>query len=433
MRNGKPQKFSTSRVGVVAWRVLKQISRDRRTFGMMIVMPAIIMLIFGFALGGEVKNVPIALDNQDVGYTPTQGPATNSTLDFGGNITTALLNDDRVAVTQDSFDAGKVGVDNGTYYGVILIPSNFSETLFKHGLGNAASQMANVNLVINRTLGNFTVGNTTITNMSIAIPLNFSQLLSGVGISDNATINLYLDGTKPLNEASILAALQSSLQDAVGGGGVELDKQFAFGNVEYSGLNVSIPSIIAFVLTFLVLLISLIIITRESTTGVLARLYTTPLSAFERLLGYSIALMILGVLMVCVILGIGIGVFGVAVQGNFVLLFAGALLYALSQIFLAVFLSNFARNELQAVQMAPLIALPSMALSGMLIPVNTFPDWVQVISHFVPMYYANKLFEGIMLKGYAFSQLAFEFAVIGGIALLFFALALATVRDRMPD
>jgi ABC-2 type transport system permease protein len=416
--------FSANRVGAVAWRVLKQIGRDRRTLGMMIAMPAIIMLIFGFALGGEVKNVPITVDNQDNGYTITESATVNSTAYFGGNITTARENDDRVKVTQCTFNSGVGGVDNGTCYAAILIPANFSETLFKHGLENAANQLSNVKVVINSTVGD---------NRQVSMPLNLSQALTDAGTSDNATITLYLDGTKPLNEASILAALQSALQDAVGGGGVALDKQFAFGNVEYSGLDVSIPTVIAFVLTFLVLLISLIIITRESSSGVLARLYTTPLSALERLLGYSIGLTLLGILMVCVILGIGIGVFGVAIQGNFALLFFGAVLYALANIFLAVFLSNFAKNELQAVQMAPLIALPSMALSGMLIPVNAFPEWIQTIAQFVPMYYANRIFEGIMLKGYGISNLSFEFAIIGGVALLFFVLAVITVKDRIPE
>jgi ABC-2 type transport system permease protein len=414
--------FSANRVGAVAWRVLKQIGRDRRTLGMMIAMPAIIMLIFGFALGGEVKNVPITIDNQDSGYTVTENSDLNSTVYFGGNLTTALLADDRVKVTQCTFDQGISGVDNGSFYAAVYIPANFSETLFKHGLGNAADQLASVNLVINSTIG----------NRQVSMPLNLSQAFSDVGITDNATIIIYIDGTKPQNEASILAALQSALQDSMGGSGVTVDMQFAFGNIEYSGLDVSIPSVIAFVLTFLVLLISLIIITRETSSGVLARLYATPLSAFERLLGYSIALMLLGMLMVGVILGIGIGVFGVAVQGNLVLLFLGAVLYALAHIFLAVFLSNFAKNELQAVQMAPLIALPSMALSGMLISINAFPDWVQGIAKFVPMYYGNRIFEGIMLKGYGIGDLTFEFAVVGGIAALFFALAVMTVKDRIP-
>ena len=265
------RKFSVNRVGAVTWRVLKQIGRDRRTLGMMIAMPAIIMLIFGFALGGEVKNVPITIDNQDNGYTFTESSDLNSTVYFGGNLTTVLLGDDRVKVTQCPFDSGLSGVDNGTFYAAIFIPTNFSETLFKHGLGNAADQLANVNIVINSTMGNH----------QVSIPLNLSQALSDVGISDNATLAIYIDGTKPQNEASILAALQSALQDSVGGGGITLDKQFAFGNVEYSGLDVSIPSVIAFVLTFLVLLISLIIITRETSSGVLARLYATPLSAIE--------------------------------------------------------------------------------------------------------------------------------------------------------
>jgi ABC-2 type transport system permease protein len=416
------RRFSINRVGAVTWRVLKQIGRDRRTLGMMIAMPAIIMLIFGFALGGEVKNVPITIDNQDNGYTVTQNSDLNKTVYFGGNLTTALLADDRVKVIQCPFESGVSGVNNGSSYAAILVPANFSETLFKYGLGNAATQLANANIIINSTVG----------NRQVTIPLNLSQALSNVGINDNATITIYIDGTKPQNEASILSALQSALQESMGGGGVTVDKQFAFGNIEYSGLDVSIPSVIAFILTFLVLLISLIIITRETSSGVLTRLYATPLSALERLLGYSISLMLLGMLMVSVILSIGIGVFGVAVQGNLILLFFGAVLYALAHIFLAVFLSNFAKNELQAVQMAPLIALPSMALSGMLIPINAFPDWVQIIAKFVPMYYGNRIFEGIMLKGYGIGDLTLEFSVIGGIAGLFFVLAVSTVKDRIP-
>ena len=402
----KQKRFSLQRVGAVSWRVLKQISRDRRTLGMMIAMPAVIMLIFGFALGGQVKHVPILIDNQDIGFSIGVTPSTS--FHFGDSIVSSLEQDDRVKVTIGSFDEGISGVDNGTYYAAISIPSNFSQSLFLSQTSQSLQHLGNVSL-----------------------PLGVKQILSLNNTNLNATIPIYLDGTKPANEASILGALQTALQSSFGSGGVTLDKQFAFGNVEYSGLDVSIPSVIAFVLTFLVLLISLIIVSRESTSGVLSRLYATPLSAIERLLGYSIALLLLGIIMVVVILGIGIGVFGVVVRGSIFLLFFGAVLYALAHVFLAVFLSNFAKNELQAVQMAPLIALPSMALSGMLIPVSTFPDWVQTIAKFIPMYYGNRVFEGIMLKGYGVGNLAPEFAVIGGIALLFFVLAVSTVKDRI--
>ncbi len=382
----KTKKFSPSRVIAVTWRILTQISRDRRTIAQMIIVPAIIMAIFGLVAGGAAKNLPILVDNQDSGY-PIPGAPNSTGLHIADSILSALLADDRVTVSYGSFESGKAGVDNGTYYAAIAFPENFSKVLFLRNSGqNLTSPVA-----------------------------------------------LYIDGTNPTIQATVMAALQSSLQSAFGNGGVTLDQQFAFGGAEFSGVDISIPAVIGLVLTQVVLLISIITIVKETTAGVLSRLYVTPLSALERLLGFSLALLILGVGMTCVVLAMGIGIFGAIVQGSFALLFAGAILYALLNIFLAVFLSNFTKNELQAVQMVPLITLPSMALSGMLIPVSSFPEWVQIIAKYVPLYYANRLFEGVMLKGYGIDNLAPQFIIITGIALLFFVCAVITVKDRMPD
>jgi ABC-2 type transport system permease protein len=382
----KTKNFSPSRVIAVTWRILTQISRDRRTIALMIFIPAIIMLIFGFVLGGQAKNLPVIVDNQDAGYTVHVGQNSTS-FNFGNKVLSSLQSDDRVKLSQGSFDSGKTGVDNGTYYAAIAFPANFSEVL----------------------------------------------ILRNAGQSIDAPVTIYIDGTNPTIEATVLAALQSSLQNTFGSGGVVLNEQFAFGGIQFSSLDISIPAVISLVLTQTVLLISLIVIVRETTSGVLSRLYATPLSAFERLLGYSIALLLLGMAMTGIVLFIGLGIFGAVVQGSFALLFFGAVLYASLNIFLAVFLSNFARNELQAVQMVPLITLTSMALSGMLIPVDSFPGWVQIVARFVPMYYANRVFEGIMLKGYGIGNLAQQFAILSGIAALFFVLAVMTVKDKMAD
>jgi ABC-2 type transport system permease protein len=382
----KTRRFSLNRVISVTRRVLTQISRDRRTIAQMIFIPAIIMLIFGFVAGGTATNLPIIVDNQDTGYVVPVGQ-NSSILYFGNSMLSSLQSDDRVNVNLESFDSGKLGVDNGDYYAAIMIPENFSETLF----------------------------------------------LINSGQSLNASVTVYIDGTNPAIEATLSATIQSSLQNTFGSGGVVVNKQFAFGGVQFSGLDVSIPAVIGLVLTQLVLSISILTLVKETTSGVMSRLYATPLSAFERLLGFSFALLILGIGMTGVVLFIGVVLFGAIVQGSFLILLLGAISYALLTIFLAVFLSNFAKNELQAIQMVPLIVLPSMALSGMLIPVSSFPGWVQTIAQFVPMYYANRLFEGIMLKGYGIGNLTTEFIIIGGMALLFFTLAAITVKDRMPD
>ena len=383
----KDKNFSLSRLIAVTWRVLTQVSRDRRTIALIIFIPAIIMLIFGFVFGGQAKNLPILVDNQDSGQTIHSG-LNYTSVNFGNKVLSQLQADDRIKLSEGSFESGKTGVDNGTYYAAIAFPANFSQVLLLRNAGQSSS---------------------------------------------NVSVTIYIDGTNPAIEANILAALQSSMQNTFGNGGVVLDQQFAFGGIQFSSLDVSIPSVISLVLTQTVLLISLIIIVRETTSGVLSRLYTMPLSALERLLGYSLALLILAMAMTGVVLFIGLGIFGAIVQGSFALLFLGAVLYALLNIFLAVFLSNFAKNELQAVQMVPLITLASMALSGLLIPVESFPGWVQILARFVPMYYANKLFEGVMLKGYGIGNLAQQFIILGGIALLFFVLAVATVKDRMTD
>jgi len=383
----KDKNFSLSRLIAVTWRVLTQVSRDRRTIALIIFIPAIIMLIFGFVFGGQAKNLPILVDNQDSGQTIHSG-LNYTSVNFGNKVLSQLQADDRVKLSEGSFESGKTGVDNGTYYAAIAFPANFSQVLLLRNAGQSSS---------------------------------------------NVSVTIYIDGTNPTIEANILAALQGSMQNTFGNGGVVLDQQFAFGGIQFSSLDVSIPSVISLVLTQTVLLISLIIIVRETTSGVLSRLYTMPLSALERLLGYSLALLILAMAMTGVVLFIGLGIFGAIVQGSFALLFLGAVLYALLNIFLAVFLSNFAKNELQAVQMVPLITLASMALSGLLIPVESFPGWVQILARFVPMYYANKLFEGVMLKGYGIGNLAQQFIILGGIALLFFVLAVATVKDRMTD
>jgi ABC-2 type transport system permease protein len=94
-------------------------------------------------------------------------------------------------------------------------------------------------------------------------------------------------------------------------------------------------------------------------------------------------------------------------------------------------LSNFARNELQAVQLAPIIALPSMALSGMLVPVSSLPEIIQPLARVIPLYYGNRIFEGIMLKGYGLSELGGDLLVICGMAAIFLVLAAMTVKDSI--
>ncbi|HME51842.1 MAG TPA: ABC-2 transporter permease [Candidatus Lokiarchaeia archaeon] len=384
------QRFSARRTLVVAKRVLRQIGRDKRTFGMLIGMPIVIMAIFGLALSGDVKNVPVLIDNSDRGYTAMIMPGVNKTFAFGANLTATLQADDRLQVSLGNYNDSKSGVDGGTYFAVIRIPANFSEALYQKILRHPPITTANV------------------------------------------TIDVYLDGTKVTIKATILAALQDGLKTTMGNTTiVALNEQFAFGGVDFSGLNQALPSVMGFVLTMLVLIISMLILKRETVGGTEERLLTTPLKVSERLVGYTVALLVMAMIMVTAILLIGVGLFGAVVQGSWLLLILMLLLYALSNVFMAVFLANFAKNEIQAVQMAVLIALPSMALAGVFIPVISFPAFVQVIAKCIPLYYGVQIFEGVMLKGWGIAVLWPDMLALACFAVGFLILALVTVRNKL--
>ncbi len=362
---------STKRILSVTKRVLRQISRDHRTFGMIIFMPIIIMFIFGIAFSGDIHNIPLAFQNADAGFL-------NHSI--GANIYSNLSNDSRVQVTVMNFSLAKAYVDNGTYFAALLIPKNFTQSVLQN---------------------------------------NGSQ------------ITIYVDPSKPPIQAELLSALQDSLKASLPASkGISFGTEYANGGQKLNGLSNGLPSVMAFTLTFISLILSLLILIRERTSGTMIRLYASPLTGFERLAGYIIALSILSFIMTLSIIIISIFVFNATIKGNIFVLLAATELYAFVNVLIAVVVSNFASNELQAVQMAPLISLPSMALSGMLVPIQSLPSVVQPLSAFVPLTYGINLLEGIMLKGLPIASMGNDLlALFGMIAVLGF-LAIITVRTH---
>ena len=367
--------FSSSRMLTVSKRVLRQITRDRRTFGMIIFMPLLIMLVFGIALSGEIKNIAIVVENQDTDTSEAAGIVIKNALD----------SDTRVSLKEGTYSSAINEIEDGKLSAAILIPADFTTNLQQKAAG---------------------------------------------GPDVTLEIRIYIDGTDPLIRANIMAALQDVLSDALGDQGVQFDETLAHDGAEQSGLDVAIPAVMGFVLTFLVLLLSSLTMVRERIGGTQYRLYTTPLNKMELLSGYVLALTFFGFIEVVSILTISVFLFGATVAGNFTLLMLAAFMYAIVHVLLAVFLSNFAENELQAMQMVPIIALPSMALSGMLVPVDSLPVVAQNISNFVPLTYGIRLFEGIMLKGFDLGNLWLDFLKLGVFLLVFFVLSVLTVKDH---
>ena len=374
--NKEHKKFSTSRIFAVTTRILTQFRRDRATFLMMVGMPILFMLIFGLTLSGTITNVPVTIDNLDPGFT---NPMTSEEISLTQEIIDLLMVDERLDITFSDYQSGVDKVESGKAVASIRFDENFTSDLI---------------------------------------------LLS------NATIDIYIDSTKPQNKGAVYNALSDAMHTVMEGRGISFNQEVAFDGAEFTGLDVSIPGVMGYILTFLLLLISVLTVIREDVGKTKLRLFTTPLTSVERILGYVIALSIVAMVETAMVLLIGIYVFKTAVQGSIALLFLAGFLYGISHIFLAFLLSNFAKNELHAVELAVLIAIPSLAFSGMMVPVSSLPTSIAFISKFVPLTYGIMIFEGIMLRGWGIEKLWFEFSLIAGLAVIFFFLALLSSSDK---
>ena len=373
------KKFSFARSIAVTTRIFKQFKRDRPTLGMIVFMPILFMFVFGTTLSGDIKNVPIIVENLDDGFI---NPFSSEETNLGEAIYNELLLDDRVDMNIGSYQDGKDMIDSSDLVASILFGSNFTTEMILNG---------------------------------------------------NASIKIYIDGTKPQIKGTVYAALTDAMQVILEGRGVNLDEELAFGGVEFSGLDVTIPGVMGYILTFLILLLAVLTVIREDIGKTKLRLFTTPLTPVERILGYTFALSLLAMLETALVLGIAIFIFGTVVQGSLLLLFFAGLIYGLANIFLAFLLSNFAKNEFQSVQLAVLVAIPSLAFSGMMIPISSLPPIIAAMSKFIPLTFAITIFEGIMLRGWGLEKLWFEFSLIFVLTISFFILALISSSDKSKD
>lgn len=373
------KRFSFARSMAVTTRILRQFKRDRMTFGMIVIMPILFMFVFGSTLSGDIINIPIIVENLDDGFV---NPFTLEEINLGEAIYDELLLDNRVDMRVGSYLDGSEMIESGDLVASILFESNFSTEMISDG---------------------------------------------------NASIKLYIDGTKPQIKGTVYSALSDAMQAVLEGRGINIEEELAFGGAEFSGLDVTIPGVMGYILTFLILLIAVLTVIREDIGKTKLRLFTTPLTPVERILGYVLALSLLAMLETALVLGIAIYIFGTVVQGSLSLLFFAGLVYGLANIFLAFLLSNFAKNEFQSVQLAVLVAIPSLAFSGMMIPISSLPPIIATMSKFIPLTFAITIFEGIMLRGWGFEELWFEFTLIFILAIAFFILALISSSDKSKD
>jgi len=351
-----------------------QLKRDRVSFAMIIMMPLIQLLLFGYAINSNPRHLPTAVLLQE-------------SSDVGRSILRAL--------------------ENTQYFKITHIVRDEAE--------------------FDRLLASGTV------LFAIEIPVNFERSLRR---GDRPAILVASDATDPVAAGSALAALNGVLQTALRyDHGIpeatpppfELRTHARYNPAAETSLNI-VPGLVGTILTMTMLIFTALSVTREIERGTMESLLSMPITPIEIMLGKIVPYIVVGFIQAALILSIGFFLFGVPLLGSLSLLAMLSTLFITANLAIGYTFSTLAQNQLQAMQMSMMFFLPNILLSGFMFPFAGMPVWAQWIGEALPLTHYLRIVRAIMLKGASFDDLYYDTAMLAG--LMLFAMAVAVTRFR---
>lgn len=326
------------------------IMRDRRTLMMVIFMPLMQVLIYGFGINTDVKHLSTYVYDQDRTYLSRRLIASFEHSDYFR----VMNKSNDIHDVRQALDKGKAQVG-------LVIPPNFSADVLKR-------KTAELQMLIDGT--DSTPANVAM-NSSQAIISNFMQAEGLV------TVNMLPIDFRPR----------------------------LWYNPDLKSTFFMLPGLIALVLHLIVPMVTANAIVREKEQGNIEQLLVTPIKPYELIIGKILPYIGVGLIIsVSIILAIHF-IFQVPIRGNLIDLFLLTLLYLVVCLGIGLWASTIAQNQQQASQIVMFFAMPSILLSGFIFPRETMPLWVHHIGYFLPMTYFLKIVRGILLKGMALIDL----------------------------
>jgi ABC-2 type transport system permease protein len=274
-------------------------------------------------------------------------------------------------------------------------------------------------------------------------------LPAGLGSGDSPTITILTDGLDPAGEATQVAAVQRALVEAAAGATganpPSIERTTLYGVPSDDPMAPFAPAILGFLAYFFVYILTGISFLRERTGGTLERLMATPVARGEVVAGYTLGFGLFATIQVALLLAWGLGTvevpaigplpafsigLGLPIAGSALLAFLVVVIAALGAVSLGIFLSTFARTELQVVQFIPIVIVPQFLLSGVLFPVSSLPEVLQPFVLIMPLTYAVDGLRQVIVAGadLATPALQLDLVVLAGVAVLFAAVAALTIR-----
>lgn len=373
--------FSPGRLAAMVVKEFAQMRRDRLTFAIMLGIPLIQLVIFGFAINADPRHLPTGVILAD------RGPHARSFLQ---------------------------AMQNSTYFDVVREIRTEEE-------GIRALRRGEVQFVVN-------------------IPGNFSRdLLRGAC----PEILVEADATDPAATGRALGALDAIAQSAFvedfkGAlkflapvrSAVDLRVHALYNPEVITQYNI-VPGLLGVILTMTMVMITGLAITRERERGTMENLLSMPTRPSEVLIGKIIPYILVGYIQVALIMGSARFLFGVPMFGNPLLLLVATFVFIAANLAMGITFSTIAKNQLQAVQMTFFVFLPSVLLSGFMFPFRGMPLWAQWIGEILPLTHFLRIVRGIMLKGNGLPEIAPDLIALVGFAVIVLTIAVKRYRQTL--
>jgi ABC-2 type transport system permease protein len=271
---------------------------------------------------------------------------------------------------------------------------------------------------------------------AIEIPANFER---AVRRGDRPALLIAADATDPVAAGSAIAALGTLAQTALSHDRAipdgatppfEIRMHARYNPAANTSFNI-VPGLVGTILTMTMLIFTALSVTREIERGTMESLLSMPITPIEIMLGKIVPYIIVGFVQAALIIGIGIGLFGIPVLGSMLLLAALSTLFITTNLSIGYTFSTVAENQLQAVQMSMMFFLPNILLSGFMFPFAGMPLWARWIGEALPLTHYLRIVRAIMLKGASLAELTFDTWALAGLMLVAMVIAITRFRRTL--
>lgn len=367
-----------TRFWAIAWKELVQLRRDRPTLAMMVLLPVMQLLLFGYAINTDVRHIPTVVYDQD-GSAESRDFVRRLEVTGFYDIIGEVRNYDEAARAMRSARAGVS----------VVIPADFSERLH-------AGKATHVQLVVDGS-----------DPQTVASATNTATSLSAQRSVEIVVERLARQGV------------------AMNVSPISLEPTIWYNPELLTAVNV-VPGLVGVILTMTMIMLTAMAIARERERGTLEQLIVSPIGKVELIAGKILPYVAIGYVQMSLVLLIGQVVFDVPLVGSLVLLYALASVFIAANLALGLFFSTLATTQQQAMQMSFFFLLPNILLSGFMFPFDAMPEPAQWLSQGLPLTHFMRIVRGITLKGATFDDVRYELLWLVG--LLFAIVGLASLR-----